>query len=208
MWDGYFSAALELLSARQPFRERFPVYALLETLGTDDAAMRAAIEAFLGQLTESGVVKDAVIADSLAQAQRLWEIREAASEIMPRMRPFVAFDVSIPLRDMGDVVDRLSLHLETAYPGREHHFFGHLGDGNLHLLTGPYHDADQMEAVKHLVYDAVIRVGGSISAETGIGSAKKRYLPLSRSPTEIGLIRTLKATLDPRGILNRGRITD
>ena len=208
MWEGYFASALELLAARRPFAEPSPLYALFETVGTDEAGMRSGLEAFLGQQVESGVVQDAVIPDSLSQARRLWDIREAASELMPRMRPFVAFDVSIPLRDMGAVVDRLSAYLDETCPSQQHHFFGHLGDGNLHLLSGPYHDQVRLHEVKDRVYDAVIATGGSISAETGIGEAKQRWLPLSRTPAELALMRTLKATLDPLQILNRGRLLD
>jgi FAD/FMN-containing dehydrogenase len=208
MWEGYFACALDSLAARRPFDAPFPLYALFETHGTDETALRSGAEYFLAAQMEAGIVLDAVVADSLAQAHKLWNIREAASELMPGMRPFIAFDVSVPLNDMGALVERLSAHLGARQPAQQHHFFGHLGDGNLHLLTGPYHDAAQMAGVKHHVYEAVIACGGSISAETGIGAAKKDYLRLGRGPGELALLRTLKATLDPRGILNRGRILD
>jgi FAD/FMN-containing dehydrogenase len=208
MWDGYFTRAAESLSLRRPFAEHHALYALVELLGMDEAGMRSELEGFLGKMMDAGILQDALIPDSLSQAKHLWEIREAASELMPGMRPFIAFDVSVPLSDMGTLVEQLTALLECNHAGKQHHFFGHLGDGNLHLLTGPYPDARQMDEVKRLVYEAVGRVGGSISAETGIGSAKKPYLYLSRSPAEIELMRTLKLTLDPKGILNRGRIVD
>jgi FAD/FMN-containing dehydrogenase len=208
MWDGYVAAALSVLRRPSPFHERHAVYVLIETLGTDEPAMQTAIERCLEHLVESRIVEDAVIAKSLEQAKSLWDIREAASELMSKLRPFIAFDVSAPLREMEGFVNRMSELLQSSYPTQQHLFFGHLGDGNLHLLTGPYADDAALHDVKMRVYAAVEAIGGSISAETGIGFAKKEFLARSRSPDEMALMRALKNTVDPQHILNRGRIFD
>lgn len=206
LWDGYFSAALQTIAAQRPFQEHHPLYALIETLGSDESGLQSTLQIFLEQQMETGTLVDAVVPDSLSQARRLWDIREAAGEMMSRMRPFIAFDVSAPLGKMGGFVDLMKQQLHEKYPRTEHHFFGHLGDGNLHLLTGPYADKTDLHAVKSLVYQEVQNIGGSISGETGIGEAKKEFLPFSRSDAEISLMRVLKQTLDPKAILNRGRI--
>ena len=98
--------------------------------------------------------------------------------------------------------------LRQKFPQQDHLFFGHLGDGNLHVLSGPYNTAAAIHAVEETVYTAVQEAGGCISAEHGIGVVKKEFLPLSRSTREIELMRGIKNLLDPGHILNAGRVFD
>jgi FAD/FMN-containing dehydrogenase len=208
MWHGYLDAAGKALGKRSPFERAHPLYALVETLGSDEDAAQAAMERFLETCLGDGTVSDAVVAQSTEQAKGLWTFREAISELVGVMAPAVNFDVSVALPQMGAFIERIQAALAQRFPGRQHLLFGHLGDGNLHLSSGPYPQRADFEAVEELVYAAVSAGGGSISAEHGIGVIKKDFLHHSRSADEIGLMRTLKQALDPKGILNRGRVFD
>jgi FAD/FMN-containing dehydrogenase len=115
------------------------------------------------------------------------------------------FDVSIPTGAIGAVVDRLRTELLRSIPGCRPLFFGHIGDGNLHLALGLPDEAARAPA-EALVYGAVRDADGSISAEHGIGTLKRRWLTHSRTPEEIALMRRLRRTFDPAGILNPGRV--
>ncbi len=206
MWDDYLEASAAALGRARPFAGRHPLYALVETLGADAAAGTAAVERFLADAIGSGGVADAVLAQSHGDAQRLWALREGVSELLPRMRPFAAFDVSVALPRMEGFVAAVRGELEGRWPQARHLFFGHLGDDNLHLLSGPHADTAQLEAVEDAVYRAVGAARGSISAEHGIGVVKKPFLHHSRDAAQLALMRTLKRSLDPRGILNPGRV--
>ena len=206
MWDDYLEASSAALGRPRPFAGRHPLYALIETLGADGQAGSAAVERFIADAIDAGTVADAVLAQSVDQTQRLWALREGVSELLPRMRPFAAFDVSVALPRMEGFVAAMRTRLEARWPAARHLFFGHLGDCNLHLLTGPHPDAADLEAVEDTMYRAVEEAGGSISAEHGIGVLKKAFLHHSRDAAQIGLMRRLKQTLDPLGILNPGRL--
>jgi FAD/FMN-containing dehydrogenase len=104
------------------------------------------------------------------------------------------------------LVEELRGRLKQAYPQQQHLFFGHLGDGNLHLISGPFHDAHDLEHAEAMVYECVGRFEGSISAEHGVGTLKRDFLHHSRRPAEIEYMRALKRLFDPCGILNPGRV--
>lgn len=208
MWSDYMEEAQHTLKLKRPFEQTFPVYALLETLGSDAGVDRDQLEGVLGRAIEGGIVGDVVVAQSLDHASRLWNYREAVGEILSFMKPFAAFDVGIPTTGMAKFVDSVQQELESHFPEQRHLFFGHLGDGNLHVLSGPHENANKLHEVESLVYAAVSRAGGSISAEHGIGVVKKEFLGFTRTEEEIGVMRDLKSLFDPMGILNSGRILD
>ena len=208
MWQGFFEASAAANQRALPFSQAFPLYVLIETQGADAASCEASVERFLESVLEDGTVDDAIIAQSGEQAKQLWAYREGVSELLSLKKPCAAFDVSVALPAMNDLVAELEALLQQRFSDRAHLFFGHLGDGNLHLISGPYPDAAQMHEVEELVYRCVGRFDGSISAEHGIGLVKKPFLDCSRSPEEIRLMAGLKQLLDPAGILNRGRIFD
>src|SRR5690606_17735617 len=116
-------------------------------------------------------------------------------------------DVGIPAAAIDAFVNETQAALHARFPQAQHLCFGHLGDDNLHLASGPHDEADIL-IVEEMVYAAVSRVGGSISGEHGIGRIKKPFLSCSRSTAEISLMRAIKQTLDPGGVLNAGRILD
>jgi FAD/FMN-containing dehydrogenase len=109
---------------------------------------------------------------------------------------------------MDGFVTSVRASLEQSFPKQRHLFFGHLGDGNLHVLSGPYETQEALHQVEEVVYSAVARAGGCISAEHGIGTVKKEFLHYSRSNVEIELMRGLKNLFDPAHVLNSGRIVD
>jgi len=206
MWLEYLEAASQAAKRALPFDERYPLYALLET-ESFEADVDSPLESFLYRMLESGLTTDVVLPQSGQQAAALWQLRDAIGEILPRLRPYVAFDVGVPLSAMELFVEEVETRLRTSYPDAEHLFFGHLGDGNLHLATGP-HDPESIEAVETLVYELVSSRGGSISAEHGIGRVKKPFLGYSRSAAELGVMRAVKDAMDADGIFNAGRILD
>lgn len=208
MWQGFVDKAAEITGARQPFSERHAVYVLVELLGASDEQDRAQLEAFLGHALEQGQVQDVIVAQSIEHARQLWEYRESVGEMLSRLKPHAAFDVGIPVAAMDGFVRSVEQILQQEFPQQSHLFFGHLGDGNLHLLSGPYPSPATLHVVEEIVYRAVGEVKGSISAEHGIGMIKKEFLRFCRSPEEMALMRGLKRLLDPSNVLNAGRILD
>ena len=208
MWQDFMTASCDVSQLRPPFAEPAPVYALVETQGLGDAADRLQLEQALGQALEQEIVSDVIVAQSIDDNHSLWAYRESVGELLGRLKPFAAFDIAIPVAKMGHFVQQVGAELAERYPTPRHLFFGHLGDDNLHLLTGPYPDAADLHAVEAAVYAKVGEYGGSISGEHGVGVVKKTFLHHSRSAEELAIMRQLKAMFDPRGILNPGRILD
>lgn len=206
MWDDYFEASAAALGKRMPFASPSPLYVLIETQGEENQASTDAIERLLEQCLGQETVTDAIIAQSGAQAAELWEYREGISELLAHLKPCAAFDVSVALPQMDALVGQLRQMLTARFPSQRHLFFGHLGDGNLHLVSGPFNAPDDLEAAEQLVYRTVGEFGGSISAEHGVGVVKRHFLHHSRSEEEVSLMRSLKQMIDPGQILNRNRV--
>jgi FAD/FMN-containing dehydrogenase len=209
MWSEFYEAMTEAqLPARaRPMDLGQPYYALVEMLGGDREDDAARFErALMGQL-EQGVISDAVIAKSGREREALWAMREDMQPGLVPLRPFTVYDVSMALQDMPDFVSKVRERVGAAWPGAKLVFYGHAGDGNLHLIvhTGPEGSADAL-AVETMVYTAVGEVRGSIAAEHGIGTSRAQFLRLSRSPEELELMARIKQALDPLGILNPGKI--
>ncbi len=208
MWDDFMQASCEIGKLRPAFDQHAPVYALVETQGVDDQHDREQLEIALGQALETGVVEDVIVAQSLEDNQRLWAYRETVGELLGALKPFAAFDIAIPVARMDDFVQQVGAELQQKHPGPRHLFFGHLGDDNLHLLTGPYPDAAALHDVEAMVYAATGDYRGAISGEHGVGVVKKPFLHHSRSADELAIMRQLKELFDPKGVLNRGRILE
>ncbi|CAM2194017.1 FAD linked oxidase domain protein [Paraburkholderia kururiensis] len=206
MWHDFMGAAMDIAHLKAPFGDAYPVYVLIETLGESDADDRRALEQALERMLEEGIVQDVIIAQSIEHAKQLWTYRETVGELLSKLKPHAAFDIGIPMDRMEQFVEDARAFLRERFPQQTHLFFGHLGDGNLHLLSGPYADAPDLLTVEELIYAAVGEAEGCISAEHGIGVIKRDFLYQSRSPNEIALMRELKNLLDPAGVLNAGRI--
>ncbi|MGA8393868.1 MAG: FAD-linked oxidase C-terminal domain-containing protein, partial [Burkholderiaceae bacterium] len=181
--------------------------------GNDEAALAGSLQTVLAQAMDQGLVLDAVLAQTQAQASALWRIREASAEFPVQMDP-INFDISLPIEGIGAFAETCIEALSQRWPGHKSLRFGHLGDGNLHLTTDARSlgDAAEAEQASHelqaLVYELLARQGGSISAEHGIGLHKKPYLHLSRSPAELTVMRAIKQALDPMNLLNPGKVFD
>ena len=210
MWRDFVELSLEWKTAPPPFAEPHAFLALAEVTGADEAALQQALEELLAPALEEGLVVDAVLPPSRAQAAALWRIREATAEFPTRMQP-INFDISLPLAVIGEFAQACVDALTRRWPGHRSVRFGHLGDGNLHLSTdarslGELSFAKAEAAVEELVYGLLATYGGSVSAEHGIGLHKKPFLGLSRSPAELAAMRQIKQALDPLGLMNPGKI--
>jgi FAD/FMN-containing dehydrogenase len=208
MWPSYHDFVLRTVAGlRRPLAGEHGFHVLLETDGVDAEAQDAQFQAFLGEMLEAGVVGDAAIARSERDAGAFWAIRDAPGEFTKQLTGLVAFDISFAVRDLAEAAERLSARVTAAYPGALILLYGHLGDGNIHLLVDlPGSSHGDREAVETLVYDVVSELHGSVSAEHGIGIKKKNVLGRTRSPDELAAMLEIKRALDPRGILNPGRI--
>ncbi len=162
-------------------------------------------EEALGEAIESGVVADAVIASSESQRAALWALRDDVEQFFRLGMP-VVFDVSLPVTEMEGYVAEILARLEREWPAYRRFVFGHLGDGNLHVIAAGPPSREARRGIERCVYEPLAARGGSVSAEHGIGLEKQPWLPLSRSEAELALMRRLKDALDPHHILNPGRV--
>ena len=187
---------------------------LLEHSDSDSLAhARAAFEGLLGAAIEAGTVLDAVVAESLAQSQALWQVRESIPLAQAEEGPNIKHDISVPVSRIPGFVAEADAALRARFPGVQLVNFGHLGDGNLHYNVqapggedGRRFLAEQEHAVNTLVFDTVARHGGSFSAEHGIGQLKRDELAQRKSPVALQLMRSIKKAFDPQGLLNPGRV--
>jgi FAD/FMN-containing dehydrogenase len=207
MWAEFFHFNVDaLLNGRSPIDGRYPFYILCESEGFEADADAALFEKVIGRAIEGGLVADAVIASSSRQRQELWKIREDFEAEMRLFPTMIDFDISLPVAGMETFVNDVERRLNEEVPGNLGlHVVGHLGDGNLHVTTG-LASPERKSEVRRLVYELISGYGGSISAEHGIGLAKRDYLHHSRSAAEIATMKVLKQALDPKGILNPGKV--
>ena len=206
MWDNFVQASVQWQHLQAPFAERHPFLALIDVDGKDEASLREAVEEALGEAMEAGDVVDAVIAQSHAQAKTLWKLREAPAELNTHMHPPINFDVSLPQSEIGKFADAIQAAFDARWPGHFTLFFGHVGDGNLHVSTDGASVHGECEAVEAELYRVVGAFHGSVSAEHGIGLHKKPFLAMSRTPAELAAMRAIKAALDPLGLMNPGKV--
>ncbi len=196
-----------------PFARVHAHYALVElTSPRADEPLGPALETVLTGALEDGIIADAVIATSEAQAGALWRIREAIPEAQKHEGGSIKHDVSVPTSRVPEFIARATALVEAAIPGVRVVPFGHLGDGNVHFnLSQPEAtdtDAflDRWEDVNRIVHDLVTEMDGSFSAEHGIGRLKRGEMVRYKSAVEMDLMRTVKAALDPKGIMNPGKV--
>jgi len=196
-------------SSSFPLDQESPWFVLLETSreSTGDE-----FEATLMSLHESALITDAVIAKNRSEANALWRLRHSISESQKREGASLKHDISVPVDDVGHFIRVAEAAVSREIPGIRVVAFGHVGDGNIHFNLSQPKDwlaADflqQGQRLASLVYDVVESFGGSISAEHGIGQAKREHLVRYRGETETGLMKAVKAALDPKNIMNPGKV--
>lgn len=206
MWPDFY----ELVTRRGDVPAPLPIghgaYILIEALGSDQGLDQARLEAMLEAAFERDLIVDALIAQSEREAQNLWHVRDASGEFPQLFWPHVGFDVSLPTGVIGNFIDACTAAAKNRWSNAATVFFGHVGDSNIHIGIKVGDSEQPHEELAALVYGLVGEFHGSISAEHGIGLHKRDYLAHSRTPEELALMRTLKNALDPRGILNPGKI--
>src|SRR4051812_19651685 len=197
-------------SIPDPLPGRHPWYILAElTDGGKQEDLAARVEAAFIECTERGILLDVALAQSEAQAKALWSIRETIPEAQFTN---VKHDVSVPVSSIPRMIDEGLAALREAYPGCVGYIFGHIGDGNLHYNIGMADEAGtnalmgQRKAVNEIVYRVVERLGGSISAEHGVGQQKRDAIKTRKSAVEMDLMHKLKNALDPNGLMNPGKV--
>lgn len=188
-------------------------FALLELSDSESAEhARQRFETVLGQAIEDGLVIDAAIAESMAQSQAMWHLRESIPLAEAQIGKSIKHDVSIPISLIGEFVKTTHAALQAKFPGVSQVVFGHLGDGNLHYNVVRAPDMteqdllDKQYEVYAVVHDSVHAHRGSISAEHGIGQLKRDQLTHYKSALELKLMKQIKATLDPKGLMNPGKV--
>lgn len=206
MWNSFVQTSIQWQRLQAPFDEAHPFLALIDVDGKDEAGLRSAVEEALGEAMEAGDVLDAVMAQSQTQAKTLWKLREAPAEMNTNMHPPINFDVGLPQADIGRFAEAVQASFDARWPGHHTLFFGHVGDGNLHVTTDGASVQGACEAVEAALYELVGEFQGSVSAEHGIGVHKKPVLALSRTAPELAAMRAIKAALDPLGLMNPGKL--
>lgn len=205
MWNNFYTLVSTPPSKNKPpLPQSYPYYVLIEAMGAEDAL----VEQVLEQALEAELIADAVVAKSEAQRQQIWALRDDVEQTF-QYAPVFIFDVSLRIPFMEEYVNEVDKRLGSAFADFKNFTLGHMGDGNLHFVVSVGDGSDEARAtVERCVYEPLANIGGSVSAEHGVGLEKKPYLNICRSPAEIELMRTVKKALDPKGILNPGKIFD
>lgn len=182
-------------------------YVLIESMGSHAEKDQELFLEVLDSAMQEGLLEDVVVADSSAKIRDLWAVRDAAAEIYPAVGYMHTFDVSLDVSDMGYFGEEVERRLRAQWPDAIIGLFGHIGDGNVHIIVHVGDDTrEQHLQIDEIVYGLIQELRGSVSAEHGIGMMKKPFLAYSRKESELALMRALKQAMDPQGILNPGRV--
>lgn len=212
MWaDFYELVTTRVPGVRAPLPAGAPFYVLLDLQGNDAGQDGAAFESMLEAAMEAGLITDAAVAASEKEAASFWKLRDAVAEFPVMWAPNAAYDVSVPIGQIGRFAESLRAAVLARWPHAELVNFGHVGDSNLHIsvyLPGCTADDFPEHEISEVLYPKVREFDGSISAEHGIGTHKKPFLGHSRTPEALALMRLIKRSLDPNNILCPGRVID
>ena len=207
MWQRTYIAMTSSPDLSPPIPTTFPYYVFIESLGGDAATDFSRLEDLIAQAFENELIGDGVLAQSERELQSIWKIREDVSVLADLAQYDQHFDISLPIPVIGKEIDAAIEQLEQLDFVEKIFPFGHVADGNIHFIIGKKENSPEIiDAINAIIYGCLERNRGSVSAEHGIGLDKKKYLSTSRTENEINLMRTLKRALDPKNILNPGRI--
>ncbi|MFL5090746.1 MAG: FAD-binding oxidoreductase [Xanthobacteraceae bacterium] len=199
-------------NCRDPLSEPHPWYVLIELSSQASTGLREVLEEILAEGHAQGLIADATVADSLEQAKAFWRVRELFGEVQRHLGGSIKHDVSVPVAAVPAFIAEANAAVTELIPGARPLPFGHLGDGNIHYNVNQPEGAEKAaflarwDDVNAVVFAVVAKFGGSISAEHGVGIMKRDLLPRVKDPVALDLMRTLKRTLDPKGILNPGKV--
>ncbi|OTP67882.1 FAD-binding oxidoreductase [Caballeronia sordidicola] len=208
MWPSYYDYVLaNVTTVRAPLDTRHAFYVLLESVGPDAGLQAEAFETMLGEMLDAGVIENAALASSAADAARFWAVRDAPAEFPLLLPGLIGFDISFSIADIGAVAQQCEAMLHARWPGIRTLVYGHLGDGNLHVIAH-LKDAppDLEEHVDAAVYALTREWHGAVSAEHGIGAKKRAYLGHTRDAGAIAAMHAIKRALDPLNLLNPGKV--
>ena len=208
MWPSFYQLVTSPpAKGRPPLTQNHAYYVLVESLGADRALDEQRFNAALESAVHAGLIADAAVSQSDADCQAFWSLRDNVEMVMHGGVP-VVFDVSLPIGEMEAFVDKLRVALSDTVPDHKLWVFGHLGDGNLHVIVQvqPQNYLAARPKIEALVYGGLRAFQGSVSAEHGIGLEKKPWLTVSRNASELALMKTIKQALDPKGLLNPGKV--
>ena len=199
--------------SRDPLASRHDWYVLVELSdSTAGGALDALFEGALGEAAEAGIILDAAIAANQTQRADFWKLRENISEAQKIEGVSIKHDVSVPVSRVPELIERAGAELSRRFPDVRIVAFGHLGDGNIHYNCSAQARGDakrffaQAPDVNHVVYEVVDALGGSISAEHGLGVLKVDEIKRYKSALELDMMRAIKRTLDPHGLMNPGKV--
>jgi len=207
MWQRTYIAMTSAPDFSAPIPNNFPYYVFIESLGGDTTSDFNRLEDLIAEAFEKELIGDGVLAQSDRELQGIWKIREDVSVLADLAQFDQHFDISLPIPVIGKEIDATVEQLEQLDFVEKIFPFGHVADGNIHFIIGKKENSPEIiDAINAIIYGCLERNKGSVSAEHGIGLDKKKYLSTSRTENEINLMRTLKRALDPKNILNPGRI--
>jgi FAD/FMN-containing dehydrogenase len=206
MWHNYYEFAASAHDFPPPLPGGYDAYTIIEGLCDHDSDS-VVFDKALEEAFESGLVVDGVVAQSGRERESFWNLRDSFMHIIAMYPDIVDLDTSVPILKTRDYMESTELQLRERFPELVLLLHGHLGDGNLHpLICGAHITPEIREEVERIFYEPLRNLGGAVSAEHGIGIERRRYLHFSRSSPEIDVMRSLKATLDPKNILNPGKV--
>ncbi|MDA8879953.1 FAD-binding oxidoreductase [Pseudomonadales bacterium] len=201
-WQSYYRGVTGENDHKPPMSRDYPFYMMVEAEGFDAKTDQARFESILESAFENGLIVDAIVPKSERERGELWLIREEFDPILPAY----LYDVSLPIKHMMAYTQAIETRLASELDDARSVVFGHIADGNLHIFVTPYQDEQHHEAADAIIYSVLQEFGGSVSAEHGIGTEKIAWLNLNRSDEEINLMRAIKKSVDPKNLLNPGRL--
>jgi FAD/FMN-containing dehydrogenase len=208
IWKNSYEQMTSVSDAvRPPLPYDYRYYVLIEALGSHQINDQTEFQDLLENALENEMILDAVMAQSPSDVAWFFRIREDVNNLVDFMQHDQHFDISLPIPLIGTYIAARYESLARINGVDKIYAFGHVADGNIHFMIGKSNLSDGLKKeIDHCIYDGLQAIGGSVSAEHGIGTHKKAYLELCRTPEEIALMRSLKSFMDPKGILNPGKI--
>lgn len=205
--DTYHAMTSPPALAKPPLPYDYEYYVLLDCLGSHQENDQERLEELLGEALERALIEDATIAKDSSDLNWFWTIREDVHVLKSQCIYDHHFDISMPIPRIGSTINEMQQKLKKLKNVQQIFTFGHIADGNIHFIIGKENKSKELsQKINDIVYRPLKNLGGSVSAEHGIGLDKKSYLHLCRTKEEIQLMKTLKKTLDPNGILNQGKV--